>query len=45
MKARCFNNHISENEEKLLECLGQAILEVIDNPKKTQNTSNIGTLF
>lgn len=45
MKARWFNNHVCKNEEKLLERLDQAILDVIDNPKKTQKTVNIGTLF
>jgi hypothetical protein len=29
----------------LLERLDQAILEVIDNPEKTQQTAAIGTLF
>jgi len=33
------------NEEKLLERLDQAILDVIDNPEKTQQTAAIGTLF
>ncbi len=33
------------NEEKLLERLDQAILDVIDNPEKTQQTTAIGTLF
>jgi len=38
--------HISiNNEEKLLERLDQAILEVIDNPAKSQQTIAIGTLF
>ncbi len=45
MKARWFNNHVCKNEEKLLERLDQAILEVIDNPEKTQQTTAIGTLF
>jgi hypothetical protein len=40
-----FNNHVCKNEEKLLERLDQAILEVIDNPEKTQQTTAIGTLF
>jgi hypothetical protein len=31
--------------EVLLERLDQAILEVIDNPEKTQQTTAIGTLF
>jgi len=33
------------NEEKLLERLDQAILDVINNPKKTQKTARIGTLI
>jgi hypothetical protein len=38
--------HISiNNEEKLLERLDQAILDVIDKPEKTQQTTAIGTLF
>ena len=45
MKARWFNNHVCKNEEKLLERLDQAILDVIDNPEKTQQTAAIGTLF
>jgi len=45
MKARWFNNHVCKNEEKLLERLDQAILDVIDNPQKTQQTTAIGTLF
>ena len=36
---------IINNEEKLLERLDQAILDVIDNPDKTQQTAAIGTLF
>jgi len=36
---------VCKNEEKLLERLNQAILDVIDNPKRTQQTTNIGTLF
>jgi hypothetical protein len=43
--ARWFNNHVCKNEEKLLERLDQAILDVIDNPEKTQQTTAIGTLF
>jgi len=35
----------TNNEEKLLERLDQAILDVIDNPDKTQQTTAIGTLF
>jgi hypothetical protein len=34
-----------DNEEKLLERLDQAILDVINNPKKIQKTTAIGTLF
>jgi transposase len=45
MKARGFNNQVCKNEEKLLERLDQAILEVIDNPEKTQQTTAIETLF
>jgi len=45
IKARWFNNHVCKNEEKLLERLDQAILGVIDNPEKTQQTTAIGTLF
>ena len=45
MKARWFNNHVCKNEEKLLERLDQAILDVIDNPEKSQQTAAIGTLF
>jgi transposase len=45
MKARWFNNYVSKNEEQLLERLDQAILDVINNPKKTQKTTDIGTLF
>ena len=33
------------NEEKLLERLDQAILDVVDNPEKIQQTTAIGTLF
>jgi len=34
-----------DTEEKLLERLDQAILDVIDSPEKTQQTTAIGTLF
>ncbi len=37
--------NVCKNEEKLLERLHQAILEVIDNPQKTQQTTAIGALF
>ena len=45
MKARGFNNDVCKNEEKLLERLDQAILDVINNPKKTQKTARSGTLI
>ena len=45
IKAHWFNNHVWKNEEKLLERLDQAILEVIDNPQKTQQTTAIETLL
>jgi len=34
-----------DNEEKLLERLDPAILDVNNNPKKIQKTTAIGTLF
>jgi hypothetical protein len=34
-----------KNEEKLLERLDQAILDVINNPQKAQKTARIGTLI
>jgi transposase len=45
MKARGFNSDACKNEEKLIERLDQAILDVINNPKKTQKTTRIGTLL
>ena len=45
MKAQWFNNDFCKNEEKLLERLDQAILDVINNPKKAQKTARIGTLI
>jgi len=45
MKASGFNNHVCKTEEKLLERLDQALLEGIDKPEKTQQTTAIGTLF
>jgi transposase len=45
MKARWFNNHVCKNEEKLIERLDQAILDVIDNPETTKQSTAIGTLF
>jgi hypothetical protein len=37
--------YVCKSEEKLLERLDQPILDVIDNPEKTQQTTAIGTLF
>ena len=45
MKARWFNNHVCKNEDELLKRLDLAILDVIENPKATQKTTAIGTLF
>jgi putative transposase len=45
MKARWFNNHVCKNEEKLIERLDKAILDVIDNPQRAQKTTHFGTLF
>ena len=45
MKARWFNNYVCKDEQQLLERLDQAILDVINNPKKTQKTTRIGTLL
>jgi transposase len=45
IKARWFNSHVCKTEEKLLERLDQAILDVIDKPEKAQQTTAIGTLF
>ena len=45
MKARWFNNYVCKDEQQLLERLDQAILDVINNPKKTQKTARIGTLI
>jgi transposase len=45
MKARWFNNHVCKNEEKLIERVDQAILDVIDNPETIKQTTAIGTLF
>ena len=45
MKARWFNNYACKNEEKLLERLDRALLDVIDNPQSTQKATAIGTLF
>jgi hypothetical protein len=45
MKAHWFNNDVCKNEERLLERLDQAILDGINNPKKTPKTACIGTLM
>jgi hypothetical protein len=45
MKAGWFNNYIGKTEEKLLERLDQAILDVSDSPEKTRQTTAITTLF
>jgi len=45
MKARWFNNYACKNEQQLLERLDQAILDVINNPHKAQQTARIGTLL
>ncbi len=45
IKAHGFNNNDCKSEEKLLERLDQAILDGIDNPEITQQTTAIGTLF
>jgi hypothetical protein len=37
--------HVCKNEEKLSERLNQAILDVINDPEKTQQATAIGTLF
>lgn len=45
MKARWFNNYVCKDEQHLIDRLDQAILDVINNPDRTQKTSAIGTLF
>jgi transposase len=45
MKARWFNNYVSRNLQQLIDRLDQAILDVIDNPERTQKTASIGTLI
>jgi hypothetical protein len=45
MKARWFNNYVCKDEQHLSERLDQAILDVINNPKKTQKTTRIGTFL
>ena len=45
MNARWFNNDVCKNGQQFTERLGQAILDVIHNPKKTQKTACIGTVL
>jgi hypothetical protein len=40
-----FQQPCLQKRKKLLERLVQAILDVIDSPKKTRQTTAIGTLF
>ena len=45
MKANWFNNYVCKNVQQLIDRLDQAILDVINNPKRNQKTASIGTLF
>ena len=45
MKAQWFNNHVCRNLDQLIDRLDQAILDVINNPKRTSKTTAIGKLF
>lgn len=45
MKSRWFNHYVCKNVDQLIERLDKAILDVIDNPKQTQKTASIRTLF
>ena len=45
MKANWFNNYVCKNVQQLIDRLDQAILDVINNPKRNQKTTSIGTLF
>ncbi len=45
MKAGWFNNYVCKDEKQLIERLDRAIIDVIDQPDKTQKTSAIGTLI
>jgi len=45
MKARWFNNYVYKKEGQLIERLDQAILDVINNLKKTQRATDFGTFF
>jgi hypothetical protein len=45
MKANWFNNYVCKNVQQLIDRLDRAILDVINNPKRNQKTTSIGTLF
>ena len=45
MKANWFNNYVCKNVDQLIDRLDKAILDLIDNPIKTQKTASIGTLI
>ena len=45
MKSRWFNHYVCKDVDQLIERLDKAILDIIDNPKRTQKTASIGTLF
>lgn len=45
MKANWFKNYVCKNVQQLIDRLDQAILDVINNPKRNQKTTSIGTLF
>lgn len=45
MKATWFNNHVCRTLDQLIDRLDQAILDVINNPQRTSNTTAIGKLF
>ena len=45
MKARWFNNHVCRNVDQLIDRLDRALLDVINNPQSTKQTTAIGKLF
>jgi len=45
MKAKWFNNHVCRNVDQMIDRLDQAILDVVNNPKRNQKTAAIGTLI
>jgi len=45
MIATWFNSYVCKKEKQLIERLDHAILDVINDPGKTQKTTSIGTLF